>query len=420
MSIARAAGGEWRWVLERGRIVERTIDGRARRVLGTQTDITRQRDLEASATQATQRLQGVASHVPGVLYQYIQSADDTHGWFPFVSERCDAVFGLPAQAMMNDAAALLRIVDRDWRDRMVQSILASARSGAEWRLEFPIHRAERDARELRWMLGAASPRAQADGSTHWYGYIANITDLRELDAARRDKAAAEAASQAKTQFLSRMSHELRTPLNAVLGFAQLLELGHDGALPEPQRRQVSLIREAGEHLLHMIGDLLDLTRIEAGQLALDWSAVDLPALADECLAMLQGQAHGAGVRLVNELRAQVLPAPRADRTRLKQVLINLLSNAVKYNREGGSVRLRALLRTGELRIEVADSGIGIAPEHLASLFEPFQRGAHARSAIEGTGIGLAVSRSLVELMGGRLEVTSTPGAGSVFSVVLPA
>ena len=200
----------------------------------------------------------------------------------------------------------------------------------------------------------------------------------------------------------------------------MLELGHDGALPEPQRRQVSLIREAGEHLLHMIGDLLDLTRIEAGQLALDWSAVDLPALADECLAMLQGQAHGAGVRLVNELRAQVLPAPRADRTRLKQVLINLLSNAVKYNREGGSVRLRALLRTGELRIEVADSGIGIAPEHLASLFEPFQRGAHARSAIEGTGIGLAVSRSLVELMGGRLEVTSTPGTGSVFGVVLPA
>jgi PAS domain S-box-containing protein len=414
---ARGAGGQWRWLHERGRIVERGADGRPRRMLGTQADITRQHELEDSVSQATRRLQRIASHVPGVLYQFMHSADGERGWFPFVSERCRAVFGLSPETLMADAAALLRMVDRDWRDRLLASVRASARDGSLWRLEFPIHRPDG---ESRWLLGAASPQAEADGATAWYGYIADVTDLRELEAARRDKAAAEAASHAKTEFLSRMSHELRTPLNAVIGFAQLLELGTAPPLPDPQRRHVGLIREAGEHLLHMIGDLLDLTRIEAGQLALNWEAVDLAALADECLAMLQAQATEAAISLQSELRACALPALRADRTRLKQVLINLLSNAVKYNRRGGSVRVRAAQRAGQIVLEVIDSGLGIAPEHLAQLFEPFQRGAHAHSTIEGTGIGLAVSRSLVELMGGQLAVSSTPGEGSVFSVLLPA
>jgi hypothetical protein len=126
------------------------------------------------------------------------------------------------------------------------------------------------------------------------------------------------------------------------------------------------------------------------------------------------------VVLANDLRAHDLPNVRADRTRLKQVLINLLSNAVKYNRRGGSVQLRATRQVDHWRIDVADSGLGIDPAHLAKLFKPFQRGAHARSTIEGTGIGLAVSQSLVELMGGRIEVSSVPGDGSVFSVILPA
>ena len=413
---ARASDGQWRWLHERGRIVERSVDGRPRRMLGTQADITRQHELEDSVSQANRRLQRIASHVPGVLYQFMHSADGERGWFPFVSERCRAVFGLSPEALMADASVLLRIVDPDWRDRMISSVRGSARTGSLWRLEFPIHRADG---QLRWLLGAASPQAEAEGATAWYGYIADITDLRELETARRDKASAEAASRAKTEFLSRMSHELRTPLNAVIGFAQLLELNAAPALAEVQRRHVSLIREAGEHLLHMIGDLLDLTRIEAGQLALHWETVDVAALAQECLAMLRAQADAAGVSLRNELVAGALPPLRTDRVRLKQVLINLLSNAVKYNRRGGSVRLAASRECERVSIDVIDSGIGIAPEHLAQLFQPFQRGAHAHSAIEGTGIGLAVSHSLVALLGGRLNVRSTAGEGSTFSVVLP-
>jgi len=411
------AQGEWHWIQERGRIVERTLDGRPRRMLGTQTDVTRRQALEATVSQATQRLQRIASHVPGVLFQMVQSADGLHAGFPFVSERCRAVFGLEPAALMNDASLLFRKVDRAWRERVVSSVLAASKSSSQWQLEFPLHRV---TGQPSWMLGVATPHHESDGSVTWSGYIADVTDRRELEAARRDKATAEAASRAKTEFLSRMSHELRTPLNAVLGFAQLLELGREPPLADTQRRHVGLIRQAGEHLLHMISDLLDLTRIEAGHVELQWQAVDLSLLADECLALVQGQAAAASVTLFNDLRGQAAINLRADRIRLKQVLINLLSNAVKYNRPGGSVQLRAARQAEFWRLDVVDTGQGVDPAHLATLFEPFQRGAQARSTIEGTGIGLTVSRSLVELMGGRIEVSSTLGQGSVFSVCLPS
>jgi signal transduction histidine kinase len=168
----------------------------------------------------------------------------------------------------------------------------------------------------------------------------------------------------------------------------------------------------------MIGDLLDLTRIEAGQLPLQIEAVALSPLAEECLSLLQAQAAGGSVELLNT----VVNGERvhADRTRLKQVVLNLLSNAVKYNRAGGQVRLAAQADQGMTRLDVVDTGLGIEPQHLAKLFEPFQRGAHRAGPIEGTGIGLAVSKSLAELMGGRIAVRSRPGEGSVFSVFLPS
>jgi PAS domain S-box-containing protein len=411
---ARGADGRWHWLHERGRIVERALDGTPRRMLGTQSDITTQRELEMQALADRERLALIARHVPGVLYQFLQSADGTRGWFSFVSERCAALFGVPAAELMADAAALLRRVHPAWRERLRNSVAASAAQFTQWRLEFPVRR--RDGVD-RWLLGTASPQRQADGQTAWFGYIADVTDLRELEAASRDKVAAEAASRAKTEFLSRMSHELRTPLNAVLGFAQLLELARAPPLAEPHRRPVQMIRQAGEHLLTMIGDLLDLTRIEAGQLSLQIESVALAPLAEECLALMHAQAAAAQVSLVAAPPGAI--TLRADRTRLKQVLLNLLSNAIKYNRAGGAVTLRAREHNGNARIEVSDTGVGIAAEHLPRLFEPFQRGGQGQSSIEGTGIGLAVCQSLVELMGGRIDVHSTPGKGSVFAVELP-
>jgi signal transduction histidine kinase len=276
---------------------------------------------------------------------------------------------------------------------------------------------------LRWMRATSSPTRRAGGGPRWHGYMQDVTELRELEHARRDKAVAEAANRAKTQFLSRMSHELRTPLNAVLGFSQLLEIDRADTLSDGQRRRVKLIREAGEHLLRMIGDLLDLTRIESGSLQVQLDAVPLGPLAEEAIDMLRPQAEAARVRLSLQVDGPGLSA-RADRTRLRQVLLNLLSNAIKYNRSGGSVQLRIAPcapidgRAG-LAIAVQDSGVGIDAQDLPHLFEPFNRLAQSRGAVEGTGIGLSVTQALVTLMGGRIGVTSQSGVGSTFQVTLP-
>jgi signal transduction histidine kinase len=308
------------------------------------------------------------------------------------------------------------IVPEDRQD-VVDSVLASSQTLAEWRQEFRIRHA--DGQE-RWILGTSTPQLEGDGRIVWHGYLQDITALRELETARREAAAAAAANRAKTDFLSRMSHELRTPLNAVLGFAQLLEIDRSAPLAEPQLKRVRLIREAGEHLLVMIGDLLDLTRIEARSMVLQLVPVQLHALAGEALQMVQAAADAAGVRLTLAPDVRQHTA-LADRTRMRQVLLNLLSNAVKYNRHGGTVQVEVDGGdAGTVTLRVRDSGVGIAPEDLGQVFEPFERGVHEGSRIEGSGIGLSVTRSLVQLMNGRIEVRSTPGAGSVFTVTLPA
>ena len=238
--------------------------------------------------------------------------------------------------------------------------------------------------------------------------------------ARAAAGAAQAANRAKTESPSRRGHELRTPLNAVLGFAQLLEMDEREPLTEAQRRRVELIREAGAHLLQMIGDLLDLTRIESGQLAVTLAELPLAPLIADCLALVRPQADAAGLVLDFDAAGAAV-AVRADATRLRQVLLNLLGNAIKYNRRGGRVDIAVRGgEGGEAVIEVQDTGMGIAAEDMATLFDPFQRGAQAKGTIEGAGIGLAVTKALVELMGGRIAVASAPGHGSTFSVTLQA
>jgi signal transduction histidine kinase len=216
-----------------------------------------------------------------------------------------------------------------------------------------------------------------------------------------------------------MSHELRTPLNAVLGFAQLLELDEVDPLSPAQRQRVALVRESGEHLLRMISDLLDHSRIETGQLSVDLVDVPLLPLLRECADMLAPAAQVADVNLQWGGTEEPLRV-RADPTRLKQVVLNLLSNAIKYNRHNGTVRIEAAAERDKVCLRIVDTGQGIAPEHMANLFEPFNRLGQRRSGIEGTGIGLAITRALVTLMHGRIEVRSVLRAGSTFSVMLPS
>jgi len=236
----------------------------------------------------------------------------------------------------------------------------------------------------------------------------------ELNAAM---AAAEKANRAKTDFLSGMSHELRTPLNAVLGFAQLMESGS----PPPtvsQKRNLDQILKAGWYLLDLINEVLDLTLIESGKATLSSEPVSLSEVILECRAMIEPQAHKRSIGL-KFARFEVPYFVKADRTRLKQVLINLLFNAIKYNKPGGAVSVEhSLSAPGVIRISVRDTGLGLAPEQLAQLFQPFNRLGKEAGAEEGTGIGLVVTKRLVELMGGTIGVDSTVSVGSVFWIEL--
>jgi CheY-like chemotaxis protein len=228
---------------------------------------------------------------------------------------------------------------------------------------------------------------------------------------------ARAANQAKSAFLSSMSHELRTPLNAILGFAQILASDNMPTTPEQKKEFSGHILKSGRHLLTLINEILDLAKVEAGAVTLTMEAVALGDILAECRGMIAPLAAGRGIDVRFPEQAPVLV--EADRTRLKQVLLNLLSNAVKYNRDGGAVVVDCESAvSGRLRLTVRDTGMGLSPEQVAALFQPFNRLGQESGPQEGTGIGLVVTRRLIELMGGEIGVNSSPGVGSVFWIEL--
>jgi PAS domain S-box-containing protein len=247
------------------------------------------------------------------------------------------------------------------------------------------------------------------------GISEDITDRRSADDALRvAKEDAERANRAKSEFLSRMSHELRTPLNSILGFGQLLELED---LDEGQAEAVTQILKGGRHLLELINEVLDISRIESGTMTLSLEPVALDLIIVECLDLVRPQALARRIELVNlDGRHRHV---HADRQRLKQVLLNLLSNAVKFNRDGGTITVSCDHEPGSATITVTDTGPGIRPELQDRLFTPFDRLEADAAGIEGTGLGLALSRRLVEAMGGTIGVNSETAVGSTFSVCLP-
>jgi signal transduction histidine kinase len=226
------------------------------------------------------------------------------------------------------------------------------------------------------------------------------------------------ASQHKSEFLANMSHELRTPLNAIIGFSEALSQRMFGEINDKQAEYLSDILESGQHLLSLINDILDLSKIEAGRMELELTKFDLSTAIENTLILVRERAQRHGITLGRTVDDR-LGSIHGDERKVKQVLLNLLSNALKFTPEGGQIDVRAEVREGMAEISVRDTGLGIAPEDQEAVFEEFRQVGTAAKKVEGTGLGLAISRKFIELHGGKIWVKSQVGAGSTFAFTLP-
>ena len=252
--------------------------------------------------------------------------------------------------------------------------------------------------------------------------IENVRLFTELQASNREleikSRQLATASQHKSEFLANMSHELRTPLNAIIGFSEVLSQRMFGDLNEKQAEYLEDIYASGHHLLSLINDILDLSKIEAGRMELELADFDLPAAIENALTLVRERAARRGLRLAQQIAAEV-GTIRADERKVKQVMLNLLSNAIKFTPEEGRIEVRANVTDGMAQVSVADTGVGIAAEDQATVFEEFRQVGTADKKVEGTGLGLTLSRKFIELHGGRIWLTSELGQGSTFTFTLP-
>ena len=380
---------------------------------------------------AAQRLQADARHNQALLSQILQNSPvavaltrEDGGVIVDVNAEWTRLTGYARHEALGRTTVELGFW-RDPEDR-VRSLSPLQHSGVVRNPESRMH--TRDGRFV--VTSMHGSRIEIGGVRHILVYLLDMTArqqaeeaLRQLNADLESRVAqrtvelaqardeAERASRVKSEFLSSMSHELRTPLNAILGFGQLLQA--DASLTPREQRYSREIVRAGEHLLVLINEVLDLARIESGKLPISLEPVDLGALVDECLALMRPLA---------QQRQIVLAPPRvgpgsivlADRTRVRQVLLNLLSNALKYNHDGGQVQLACVDEGDTLRVDISDTGPGLSDAQQRRLFQDFERLEADRSSAQGTGIGLALSRRLLQMMDGEIGVQSFPGQGSTF------
>ena len=410
----RRADGAYVWIHGRG-FAAWDDAGRPTRSYGAIADVSARKSAEAALVDSRARLSAVIDSA----LDAIVAVDDT-GRVMLFNPAAEGLFGRPGADVIG--RSVLQLIPARLRGDAIERLIGGAASFAPGpagtgRTTLQVLHADR----TEFTVDASIATVTVDAGRLMTIVMRDARVRQRLDAAERARAQAEAASRSKSDFLSRMSHELRTPLNAVLGFAQLMELDGDAPLAGPQRERLRAIREAGGHLGALIDELLDLTMIESDRLRLERDELDLGAVGRQCARLVSLAAADAGVSLEVELpETRSLPIV-GDPTRLRQVLVNLLSNAIKYNRRGGAVRVRGgETIDGAAWLEVVDDGPGISAADQERLFEPFERLGREHGPIEGSGIGLALSRRLVGLMGGRIEVDSAPGRGSTFRVRLPS
>jgi signal transduction histidine kinase/CheY-like chemotaxis protein len=404
----RQRNGGTRWMVARADFDHGGTDDH--RVFGIAMDVTDRHDALAALHAASERSALIARSA-GIGTWETSLPDQPALW----DEQMFRLRGLEPRSTALDFDERLALVHPDDRARVVAA--SAALNGAtqpvayEFRVRLP------DGSQ-RWLASrSVALRAERGEVLHRVGVNWDITEAKSAALARQQVELAERESRAKSQFLSRMSHELRTPLNAVLGFTQLLQLEMRGGASNAQLAKLDHILSAGEHLLALIEDVLDLSSLEAGALRLDPQPVALATAVALALPMVEALAAKHQVALhVRSLVGTALADPR----RLRQVLLNLLTNAIKYNRPRGEVVIDSFVLGEQVHLRVQDSGRGMQPEQLAHLFEPFNRLGIESEGIEGSGIGLTIARALVQGMGGSMSAASEQGRGTVFDVALIA
>jgi PAS domain S-box-containing protein len=424
----RREDGSYRWILMRAS--GRLLSDDSILWTGILLDIDARKRAEEQLRLANQQLLSLAKNLPGLVYSYRKHVDGYREPIFFTLDRFTDLIGpIGAKKLEVNLEAIDELMHPDDRQRVPRGKSPGEGKPLLFEMEY---RLRQDDGAYRWVYSRSSGFEQADGTTIWHGFLLDIDarkraeenlhlrsrslegSLAELDKSRQE---AEAASQAKGRFLASMSHEIRTPLTAVLGFTDILA----ERLQDTENLEfLAVIRRNGDHLLEIIKDILDLAKVEAGRLKVSLVEVDALTELRSVAVLMSPHIQAKSLELVLDLPETLLAPLKADATRLRQVLLNLLGNALKFT-EQGKITLRARERDGDprlLEMEIIDTGVGIDPDERESIFEVFTQ-IDRGEILGGAGLGLAISKQLVELMGGDIEFEAAPDGGSCFRVLMP-